>query len=68
MILNNESNNITKLDENYLETLKNTLGVVGTLRYLELFDNGGIGDYTSEKYTIDIDEPSEEEIRKLFDL
>lgn len=56
-MINNEGNNIAKLDEDYLETPKNTLGVVGTLRYLELFYNGGIGDYTSEKYTENIEEP-----------
>ena len=29
-----------------IKALKNALGVTGTLRFLEQFDNGGSGDYT----------------------
>lgn len=32
-----------------MHVLKNHLGVVKTLRFLEQFDNGGTGDYTKEK-------------------
>ena len=33
-----------------IEALREKLGVVGTLKFLEQFDNGGSGDYTKEKY------------------
>ena len=33
-----------------LEALTERLGVVGTLKLLREFDNGGSGDYTKEKY------------------
>lgn len=32
------------------EALVKALGPIGLARYLEEFDNGGIGDYTKEKY------------------
>lgn len=32
------------------EALIKTLGPIGMARYLEECDNGGIGDYTKEKY------------------
>ena len=32
------------------EALTKALGPIGMARYLEEFDNGGIGDYTKEKY------------------
>lgn len=32
------------------EALVRALGPVGMARYLEEYDNGGIGDYTKEKY------------------
>ena len=32
-----------------IEALKSKLGVTGTLKFLEQFDNGGSGDYTKEK-------------------
>ncbi len=32
------------------EALVKALGPIGMARYLEEFDNGGIGDYTKEKY------------------
>ena len=33
-----------------LQALEEKLGVVGTIRFLQQFDNGGNGDYTKEKY------------------
>ena len=33
-----------------IKALKDALGVTGTLKFLERFDNGGSGDYTKEKY------------------
>jgi hypothetical protein len=39
-----------KLNKDGLESLKNALGVVGTIRFIEMYDNGGKGDYTTEKY------------------
>lgn len=32
------------------EALIKALGPIGMARYLEEYDNGGIGDYTKEKY------------------
>lgn len=32
------------------EALAKALGPIGMARYLEEFDNGGVGDYTKEKY------------------
>lgn len=32
------------------EALVKALGPIGMAKYLEEFDNGGIGDYTKEKY------------------
>lgn len=48
-----------------LQALEERLGVVGTIRFLQLFDNGGNGDYTKEKYEKE-DEPTEEEMAKLL--
>lgn len=43
---------------------KNALGIVGAIHFLEMYDNGGKGDYTAEKYNeSDLDE---EDIRKMF--
>lgn len=49
-----------------LAALKESLGVTGVIRFLEQFDNGGSGDYTAEKYMLEEDEPTDEEIRKMF--
>lgn len=49
-----------------LAALKDTLGVTGTIRFLEQFDHGGSGDYTAEKYLQEEAEPTDEEIRKMF--
>ena len=35
------------------EALIKELGVVGMLRYLEQYDNGGSGDYTKAKYEME---------------
>ena len=56
----------SELQRNGINALKNALGVTGNLKFLEQFDHGGSGDYTSEKYTQDEREPSDEEIRKIF--
>ena len=56
----------SELQRNGINALKNALGVTGTLKFLEQFDHGGSGDYTSEKYTHDERKPSDEEIRKIF--
>lgn len=58
--------NSTDLQRDGLNALKNALGVTGTIKFLEQFDNGGFGDYTAEKYVNEEPEPSNEEIRKLF--
>lgn len=49
-----------------LNALKEALGVTGTLKFLEQFDQGGYGDYTAEKYLSDEPEPTDEEIRRMF--
>ena len=65
-----------------MNVLKEHLGVVNTIRFLEQFDNGGTGDYTKEKYNLDImyyecevdweksefDIPSKNEFEKIFRL
>lgn len=58
--------NNTEIQKNGLTALKESLGVIGTIRFLEQFDNGGSGDYTSEKYSNKEAEPTDEEIRKMF--
>ena len=37
--------NTTELRKNGINALKSALGVTGTLKFLEQFDNGGSGDY-----------------------
>lgn len=49
-----------------LHALKSALGITGTLKFLEQFDNGGSGNYTAEKYECKDPEPSDAEIRKMF--
>ena len=58
--------NTTELQKNGIRALKTTLGVTGTLKFLEQFDNGGSGDYTAEKYEHEETEPSDAEIREMF--
>lgn len=58
------SNN--EIQTNGLNALKEALGVTGTLKFLEQFDQGGYGDYTAEKYLNDEPEPTDEEIRRMF--
>lgn len=60
--------NNTELQNNGINALKTALGITGTLKFLEQFDNGGFGDYTAEKYEQEESEPSDEEIRKMFGL
>ena len=45
--------------------LIDTLGVVGFARYMELFDNGGEGDYTEEKQDMAIMNLSIDEVCNL---
>lgn len=59
-ICNNETQN------NGLNALKEALGVVGTLKFLEQVDSGGYGDYTAEKYLNEEQDPTDEEIRRMF--
>ncbi|MCM1125930.1 MAG: hypothetical protein NC429_05605 [Lachnospiraceae bacterium] len=61
----NVINNI-ELQKNGLNALKESLGITGTMRFLEQFDNGGSGDYTKEKYENDDAEPTDSEIRQMF--
>lgn len=49
-----------------LNVLVESFGVTGMLRFLELFDHGGNGDYTAAKYEKEEPEPSDDEIRKIF--
>ena len=49
-----------------IEALKSKLGVTGTLKFLEQFDNGGSGDYTKEKYEIEDEKMSKEEMLNMF--
>lgn len=49
-----------------MQALKDKLGVTGTLKFLEQFDNGGSGDYTQEKYTKEDDKMTKEEILDMF--
>jgi len=64
--MNNANNN--EIQRKWLSTLRDALGVTGTLKFLEQFDQGGSGDYTAEKYLNDEPEPTDEEIRKMFGL
>ncbi len=52
-----------QLIEEGLQALEERLGIVGTMRFLQQFDNGGYGDYVKEKYEKK-DGPSEEEMAK----
>ncbi len=61
----NIRNNI-EIQNNGLSALKEALGVTGTIKFLEQFDKGGSGDYTAEKYINEEPEPTDEEIRKMF--
>lgn len=54
-----------QLFEEGLQALEERLGVVGTIRFLQQFDNGGNGDYTKEKYEKE-DVTTKEEIAKLL--
>ena len=56
----------TEIQRNGMAALKEALGVTGTLKFLEQFDNGGYGNYTAEKYLNEEKEPTNEEIRKMF--
>lgn len=49
-----------------IEALKSKLGVTGTLKFLEQFDNGGSGDYTKEKYETDDEKMTKEEMLNMF--
>ena len=58
--------NTTELRKNGINALKTALGVTGTLKFLEQFDNGGSGDYTAEKYEHEETKSSDAEIREMF--
>lgn len=55
-----------ELQKNGLNALKEALGITGTIKFLEQFDNGGSGDYTREKYENNDSEPTDAEIRQMF--
>jgi hypothetical protein len=46
--------------------IKNKVGVALAIKSLEKYDNGGSGDYTAAKYEGEQDNPSDEEIRKMY--
>ena len=50
-----------------IQTLKEQLGVTGTLEFLKHFDNGGQGDYTKEKYEKEDIELTDEEILDMLE-
>lgn len=58
--------NNVEIQKNGLSALKEALGVTGTIKFLEQFDQGGTGDYTAEKYAHEELEPTDEEIRRMF--
>lgn len=58
--------NNVEIQKNGLSALKEALGVTGTIKFLEQFDQGGTGDYTAEKYIHEEPEPTDEEIRRMF--
>ena len=58
--------NTTELRKNGINALKSALGVTGTLKFLEQFDNGGSGVETDEKYKHEETAPSAAEIRTMF--
>lgn len=49
-----------------INALKEKLGVVNTLKFMQQFDNGGNGDYTAEKYLSEDIKMSKEEMKKMF--
>lgn len=49
-----------------INVLKKNLGVVKTIRFLEQFDNGGIGDYTKEKCNLPDEQLTKDELLDLF--
>ena len=49
-----------------MKALQNKLGVVGTVKFLEQFDNGGYGDFTADKYNEEDQNLTVEEIMNLF--
>ena len=55
-----------KIQENGIVALKDALGVTGMLKFMEQFDQGGHGDYTNEKYLHEEEEPTDDEIRRIF--
>lgn len=56
----------SQIQVNGLKALKDNLGVVNTLKFLEQFDNGGDGDYTKEKYETPDAALTKEAILNLF--
>lgn len=62
-------NNITdsQLQLNGINALKEKLGVVNTLKFLQQFDDGGSGDYTEEKYLDEDMKMNKEELLSLLD-
>ncbi len=70
MCLQNMTNIIEIINPNEIKrkgdaALIDSLGVVGFARYMELFDNGGSGDYTEARQTLPIMDYSIDNICKL---
>lgn len=57
-----------EIQKNGLSALQEKLGVAGTIRFLEQYVHGGEGDYTAEKYMNEEPEPSDAEIRQMFEF
>lgn len=56
----------SKIQVKGLKVLKDNLGVLNTIKFLEQFDNGGEGDYTKEKYNEPDRDLTVDEILKSF--
>ena len=56
----------SQLQLNGINALKEKLGVVNTLKFLQQFDNGGSVDYTVEKYMNEDNKMSKEELLELM--
>ena len=56
----------SKIQVKGLKVLKDNLGVLNNIKFLEQFDNGGEGDYTKEKYNEPDRDLTVDEILKSF--
>ena len=58
--------NSAEIQKNGLETLRQALGITGTIKFLEQFDHGGSGDYKRERDENEEQKLTDEEIRCMF--